>query len=80
MGWSEWVLVGTKGAKRSTNQNISAYRAAFGLRHVVGGYVAAVAGSGALIGAVARAGTAARKCLGKCWQVFGGLSDGRSKS
>ena len=70
------VLVGS-----STNQNIPAYRAAFGLRHVVGGYhLAAVAGSGALIGAVARAGTAARKCLGKCWQVFGGLSDGRSKS
>ena len=38
-----------------------------------------MAGSGTLIGAVARAGTAARKCLGKCWQVFGGLSDGRSK-
>ena len=71
------VLVGS-----STNQNIPANRAAFGLRHVVGGYhLAAVAGSGALIGAVARAGTAAaRKCLGKCWQVFGGLSDGRSKS
>ena len=68
-------------AKRSRNQNIPANRAAFGLRHVVGGYhLAAVAGSGALIGAVARAGTAARKCLGKCWQVFGGLSDGRSKS
>ena len=50
-------------AKRSRNQNIPAYRAAFGLRHVVGGYVAAVAGSGALIGAIARAGTAARKCF-----------------
>ena len=33
------------------------------VRHVVGGYVAAVAGSGALIGAIARAGTAARKCF-----------------
>ena len=53
------VLVGS-----STNQNIPANRAAFGLRHVVGGYhLAAVAGSGALIGAVARAGTAARKCF-----------------
>ena len=52
------VLVGS-----STNQNIPANRAAFGLRHVVGGYVAAVAGSGALIGAIARAGTAARKCF-----------------
>ncbi len=53
------VLVGS-----STNQNIPAYRAAFGLRHVVGGYhLAAVAGSGTLIGAVARAGTAARKCF-----------------
>ena len=51
-------------AKRSRNQNIPAYRAAFGLRHVVGGYhLAAVAGSGTLIGAVARAGTAARKCF-----------------
>ena len=41
------VLVGS-----STNQNIPANRAAFGLRHVVGGYhLAAVAGSGALIGA-----------------------------
>ena len=62
------VLVGS-----STNQNIPANRAAFGLRHVVGGYhLAAVAGSGTLIGAVARAGTAAQvfsaklKCLGKC--------------
>ena len=53
------VLVGS-----STNQNIPANRAAFGLRHVVGGYhLAAVAGSGALIGAIARAGTAARKCF-----------------
>ena len=58
------VLVGTKrGAKKSSNQNSPVYRAAFGLRHVVGGYVAAVAGSGALIGAIARAGTAARKCF-----------------
>ena len=55
-------------AKRSRNQNIPAYRAAFGLRHVVGGYhLAAVAGSGTLIGAVARAGTAAR--TGKCFQL-----------
>ena len=59
------VLVGTKrGAKKSSNQNSPVYRAAFGLRHVVGGYhLAAVAGSGTLIGAVARAGTAARKCF-----------------
>lgn len=67
------VLVGS-----STNQNIPANRAAFGLRHVVGGYhLAAVAGSGTLIGAVARAGTAARKCFQLNSSVWASLSVGK---
>ena len=59
------VLVGS-----STNQNIPANRAAFGLRHVVGGYhLAAVAGSGALIGP--GPGRGSRRACGYCGaQVF----------